>query len=75
MPFIVFIYIMLYNHNTRDLLYSFRLPVSGGFWAVIPPQAVWKRNWAGHDPAQSKVAVARIVATIDIVVWAQLLIT
>ena len=30
-------------------------------------------SWVGRDPAQSKIAVDRIVATTSIVVWAQLL--
>ena len=51
-----------------------RLPfVSGGFWAVIFSQAMWKRSWVGHDPAQSKMATDRIVATTGKAAWAQLL--
>ena len=43
--------------------------VSGGYYAVILSWAMWKRNWVGLDPTQSKMAV-KIVATLGIVVWA-----
>ena len=50
-------------------------PVSGKFWDIILSQAVWKSSWAGGDPAQSKMATDKTVATTGIVVQAQLLTT
>ena len=47
--------------------------VAGGFWAIILSRAAWKRSWVGGDPAQSKMAMDRIVAMTGIVAWAQLL--
>ena len=47
--------------------------VLGGFWAVIFSWAAWKRSWVGCNPAQSKTAMERSVATTSIVMQAQLL--
>ena len=47
--------------------------IARGFWAVILSQAAWKRSWAAHDPAQSKMSTDRMVATTGIAAWAQLL--
>ena len=47
--------------------------VSGGFWAVILSQAVWKRSWAGRDPTHSIIAVDRNIAITGDMVQAQLL--
>ena len=53
--------------------YLYVVHFTGGFSVVILSQAVWKRNWVGHDPAQSKMAMDKTVATIGIVAQAQLL--
>ena len=44
---------------------------AGGFWAVIISQAMWKRSWVGRDPAPSKMAADRSIATTGIAVRAQ----
>ena len=47
--------------------------VAGGYSTIILSQAVWKRSWVGHDPAQSKTAADTSVANTGDTAWAQLL--
>ena len=45
-----------------DYLWFFKVYVAGGFWAVIPSRAAWKRSWAGCDPTHSIIVADRSVA-------------
>ena len=45
--------------------------VAGGYLAVILSWAAWKKSWAGHDLAQSKTVMVKVVASTGIVAWAQ----
>ena len=55
-------------------LENMRKHVSGGYSVVIISWDAWKRIWVGCDLTQSKMVVAKVVATTGIAAWAPKLI-